>query len=957
MLIGVGGLELEVRPGVTAAEIVAFARSHGVSLPRQPWCGAVQLQPNHPAGLSPLVAFSCLTSHRGPDARPLPGVHLAVVGGQDAGLVATLTEGLTVGRSAEAGLRLTDPTVSAVHARFRDGRVVALPTRNGSTLRGKRVRWRPRIRTGDVLTFGDTTVVVAGMIGDDSPETRSRPWGLASSAMAAASMGVFAIATGHWQLAILALVVPAIAAAGYVLRRPRPSVGPVLDVTGTLDLAPLPPGPLAVRGPRELVRAVTLATGRPRPGAPHREPWMGRLPAAGSDVTWVREGDSVPSWTEVIVTATGASVTVEGHGASVRGPLPLVSEQNADAASRRIAGRLASAALPDDVSWGDLPPPPNAGLGVRLGMGPAGPVVLDLVADGPHILVAGTTGSGKSEALRTIVCSLAHDFAPGDVTFALIDFKGGAGLRECQSLPHVGSVLTDLEPHLARRCLLALSAELTDRKRAAARAGATGFDDWHHERPPRLVVVVDEFQEIAAADRDFLPELARLAAQGRSLGIHLVLATQRPAGAVGAQIRANIGATLALRTASEAESRDLLGTAAAAQLPIASPGRAVLLRGTTLTEVQVARPFAVATAPIRVAHEAHRTGPSLADAARAQHSGHAKPLWLPELPERIAPQSDGPTHGPFSLGVCDAPTTRSRDELTWDPSTGPLVVCGPPRSGRTSVVHAVGAMARERGLRPVVVPADPRLAIRTLALTPTVPNAVLLVDDCAATLASANTADPEAMDVLAEALVRVPTILVVPPAWATHRLTSHAGLRLVLTGLQAQDDAAWTVPAELRGLQALAGRCRAADSNGWREAQLALPAPFETIPLARSLPRELAEPLTEHAIGIGTDDAVPVFVPREQCAVVGPPGPERDSIARRLAIASGHEPIVTDNAFALGMPGSPSPRTVVIVRATARSLREVMREHPRGLIEPSPIAYRVVVVIDGVASAVQVLPG
>ena len=154
-----------------------------------------------------------------------------------------------------------------------------------------------------------------------------------------------------------------------------------------------------------------------------------------------------------------------------------MSAANADATARRIAARRSAGALPRTVRWGELPRPTGQ-LPVRLGMGAHGPVVLDLVADGPHVLVAGTTGSGKSEALRTIVASLAHDLSPREVNFALIDFKGGAGLGPCANLPHVGSVLTDLEPHLARRCLLALAAELADRKRAASAAGAASFDDW-----------------------------------------------------------------------------------------------------------------------------------------------------------------------------------------------------------------------------------------------------------------------------------------------------------------------------------------------------------------------------------------------------------------------------------------------------------------------------------------------
>jgi len=954
MRMWVGDLELEVRGGVTARDLVAFAAAHGIALPARPFCGPVALDPRHEVGRSPLVAHARLTAARAPDARPRPGIHLAVVGGPDAGAVATLDDGLVIGRAPDAGLCLADATVSAAHARIEAGRLRELGSRNGVRVDGRRLRWRRRLSPGDILRIGEATIVVADPHAQPAQESpRRSAIGLASSGIAGLSMGAFAIATGHWPLALVAVAIPLATVAGHLVRRPRASVGPTLDVTGTLDLPGLPPGPIAVRGPRGLVRAVTLATGRPAPSAAHAEPWMSALPPAEREVTWLEHGGEAPSWVQVHVAAHGDRVVISGHGTTITAPLPLVAEANAEAAARRIAARATRGAVPRSVQWGELPAPPRSGLPVRLGLGERGAVVLDLVADGPHILVAGTTGSGKSEALRTIIASLAHDFAPSEVTFALIDFKGGAGLGTCATLPHVASMLTDLEPHLARRALRALSAELVQRKHDASRAGAAAFAEWGPGRPPRLVVVVDEFQEIATIERDFLPELARIAAQGRSLGIHLVLATQRPAGAVGAEVRANIGATLALRTASEAESRDLIGTAAAALLPVDVPGRALLLRATTIEELQVAQPLADPPPPIRVAAEPPRAIRQLVEAARDRHEGHARPLWLPELPARIAPVAGATA---FILGVADIPARRTREPLTWDPAAGPLIVTGPPRSGRSATLAAVAAVAHALGLRALVVPADPREAARTLALAWEVPNAVLLVDDCARSLAAAATADVEAPELLAQAMLTLPTVLVVPPGWASHRLTSQAGLRVVFTGLARDDDAAWGVPRDLRGLVTLPGRARAVDAAGWREAQLALPGSARIEPLVRTLPPEVRGPLALRAIGIGGDDAAPLTVPQGPAAVVGPSGPERDAIARRLAIASGADVVTAESGITLRMPGTPACRTVVCVRPTARALREVLRETPHGLLEPAPVPFRAVVIVDGVASAVHVLP-
>ncbi len=970
MRITVADTALDAEPGVPVRDIVAFARVHGVDIPDRPWCGPVRLGPDHPVGLSPLVPFARLSSSRGPDARPHVGVHLAVVGGPDAGAVMTVADGLVIGRGTAAGLQIGDPSLSAAHARVAAGRIADLGSRNGTAVRGRRVYARARLRAGDVVECGDTVITLCDPSAPaEKGERPGRPaagWGIASGGAASLSMVMFALATGHLVLALAALAIPLALAGAAFVRSRGCEPAPALDVTGTLGLAPLPDGDVAVKGPRGLIRAVTLVTGQPSASAPQWEPWMASLPPAGRDVTWLGESEPAPSWVQVEVTADRAEVVVAAHGTTVRGPLPLVTAATADATARRVASRGAEAALPDHVRWAQLPPPTGE-LAVRLGVSAAGPVWLDLVADGPHILVAGTTGSGKSEALRTIIGSLAHDHSPTHVNFALIDFKGGAGLGPCGRLPHVASVLTDLEPHLARRCLLALTAELADRKRSAAAAGATSFDDWHESRPPRLVVVVDEFQEIASADRDFLPQLARIAAQGRSLGIHLVLATQRPAGAVGAEIRANISTTLALRTASPSESSDLIGTVAAADIPASTPGRAVLMRGGSLEGVQVAVALADPVPRIRVLAQPAAPGRDLIDVARDRHGGAAAPLWLPELPRHIAaapfrePSSDaraasarGAPRG-ILLGVADVPERRARVPLEWDPTGGPLIVTGPPRAGKTSALHAVAALAAGSGLTPVWVPHDARLAARTLALASEVPGAMLVLDDAARSLTAAASSDPEALDVLSAAMHELPTLLAVPAAWATHRLTTGAGLRLVFTGLPEHDEAAWEVPRELRRLPALAGRVRAHDAAGWREAHLALPGRFHAQPLALPLPTSVTGELPRSAIGIGGDAAAPVLVPAGSAGVVGPPGAERDAAARRVQLATGAAPAVAESVFALGGPGRPTPRVILVVRPTVRSVREVARDRHHGLVEPRPVPLRCVVVIDGVASAVQVL--
>ncbi|WP_255371605.1 FtsK/SpoIIIE domain-containing protein, partial [Cellulosimicrobium sp. CUA-896] len=230
--------------------------------------------------------------------------------------------------------------------------------------------------------------------------------------------------------------------------------------------------------------------------------------------------------------------------------------------------------------WKDAAGRDHRALRTPLGVGADGAVVsVDLVADGPHVLVAGTTGSGKSELLQTLVAGLALGRSPAELTFALVDFKGGASFGACGRLPHVVGQVTDLDAGLAGRALAGLRAELHRRERVLADAGAASVDELPAGTLPRLVVVMDEFRALADDLPDFLPGLLRVAAQGRSLGVHLVLATQRPAGAVSADVRANITLRLALRVVDAADSRDVVDTPHAALVPARTPGRLVLRCG------------------------------------------------------------------------------------------------------------------------------------------------------------------------------------------------------------------------------------------------------------------------------------------------------------------------------------------------------------------------------------------
>lgn len=379
---------------------------------------------------------------------------------------------------------------------------------------------------------------------------------------------------------------------------------------------------------------------------------------------------------------------------------------------------------------------PTATLPAVLGQGARGPAAIDLVADGPHALVAGTTGAGKSELLRTLVATAAAATSPEHLAFVLIDYKGGTAFDRCADLVHVTGVVTDLDEHLAARAVRCLEAELADRERRLRAVGAHDLVAFHDAggdgRPlPRLVLVVDEVAALLAELPGLVDGLVDLAQRGRALGIHLVLATQRPAGVVSDRIRANTNLRLVLRTVDGAESSDVLGDARAADLPRRPPGRAWVRAGSDQPRlVQVAHATGCTPEPPAVsgrlqarqacypaASSGRGGGPGPAtdrpapeaagppdDLARlvtsvagaASRLGIAPPRrpWTDPLPTHLGaapPLPPGASGGAVPLALADDPDRQRRQTWCWEPDGGHLLVLGRTGSGVTTTLLAAAA--------------------------------------------------------------------------------------------------------------------------------------------------------------------------------------------------------------------------------------------------------------------------
>ncbi|GAB6857198.1 FtsK/SpoIIIE domain-containing protein [Microbacterium xylanilyticum] len=374
----------------------------------------------------------------------------------------------------------------------------------------------------------------------------------------------------------------------------------------------------------------------------------------------------------------------------------LVEERGAEAVIPAAVGLREVLATPPREGTASADPVGSAGLPAALGRDAEGAVAVDLVADGPHALVTGVTGAGKSELLVSWVAALAAAHSAEQLAFVLADFKGGTAFEPLRSLPQVAAVITDLDADGAERGVRSLRAELRRREAVLAEKGARSIADARGALG-RLVIVVDEYAALVQEHPDLAAVFTDIAARGRALGMHLILGTQRATGVIRDALAANCPLRIALRVTDAADSRAMIGTDEAAALPGDPAGRGL---------AYVRRAQDTAPGAFRVA----RTAPEeLAEiSARWRSDVRAASPWLPALPARLQ-RAELPAAAPgeILLGLADEPERQRQVNraLRAGEDRG-LAVFGGPSSGKSSLLRS----AVEQVPDALLLPRDPEEA-------------------------------------------------------------------------------------------------------------------------------------------------------------------------------------------------------------------------------------------------------
>lgn len=322
-------------------------------------------------------------------------------------------------------------------------------------------------------------------------------------------------------------------------------------------------------------------------------------------------------------------------------------------------------------------------LSALVGESADGQIAIDFINDGPHAVVVGTTGSGKSEFLRTMVATIALQYSPADVNFILIDYKGGAAFDSCAELPHVVGVITDLDEGLAARVLVSLEAELRHREQQLREDASTHL--------PRLMVIVDELAALKDDVPHFIGSLVSIAQRGRSLGIHIVVATQRPGSALSADVLANANIRLALRVQSAHDSQEIVGSAVAAGFSRDTPGRIALRLGSDEL-------YTFQTVHLDV--DIRQLVDAEVEACTLLGISSPRRPWLDALPNQLFENSCDVQDGAAEIviGLIDDPMNQRQVSLLWETSQHAFIV-GSAKSGKSSALEMLRTKSIVQGFQ------------------------------------------------------------------------------------------------------------------------------------------------------------------------------------------------------------------------------------------------------------------
>lgn len=359
------------------------------------------------------------------------------------------------------------------------------------------------------------------------------------------------------------------------------------------------------------------------------------------------------------------------------------------------------------------------------------PMYLDIheKSHGPHGLVAGTTGSGKSEILQTYILSMAVNYHPHQVSFVLIDYKGGGMAQSFAQLPHAAGIITNLDGNHVHRALISLKSEVKRRQRMFSQRSIKHIDEYMqlynrdnlaHPPIPHLIIIADEFAELKKEQGGFIQELVSVARVGRSLGVHLILATQKPSASVDDEIRSNSKFKLCLRVQDKQDSMDMIGKPDAAQITI--PGRSYFQVGndeifysfqsgysgisyqpnpSSFTDLwmidSLAKPIitTVETAPVdeNTVTELDTLVNYLIELVSDKKIVEVAPIWIAPLASRyILPESEDKAAGQLfaNIGVGDDPKNQTQPIIGIDlHETGHVAIAGPRGTGKTVLLQTI----------------------------------------------------------------------------------------------------------------------------------------------------------------------------------------------------------------------------------------------------------------------------